>query len=206
MIQKAYNSWANTYDEMMNKTRDLDKMVVQKVLGKMGYTNVLELGCGTGKNTVFFAQKAISVIGLDFSEEMLAKAKGKISSENITFQTADLTKDWQVKDESIDLISCSLALEHIFDLDFIFEQAFKKLNLDGKFFISELHPFKQYTGSKARYETQAGTKEIDVFLHHVSDFLNAASKNRFKLVELNEWFDTEDKQGIPRLISFLFEK
>jgi len=206
MIDKAYNSWANTYDSIENKTRDLDKVAVRQVLSQFDYDTVLELGCGTGKNTAFFVQNAKSVIGLDFSKAMLAKAKQKIKSEKVQFQYADLTKDWQVEDNSIDLISCSLTLEHISDLDFIFKQGFKKLKQGGKFFISELHPFKQYTGSKARFESEEGLVEINVFTHHISDFLIAASQNGFKLLELNEWFDEDDKKSIPRLVSFLFEK
>ena len=207
MIQKAYNSWANTYDDMVNKTRDLDKIAVRQSLTKLEYKTVLELGCGTGKNTIFFAQKADFVTGLDFSEEMLSIAKKKITSENVVFQSADLTKNWQVKEGSFELISCSLTLEHILDLDFIFQQSFEKLKPKGKFFISELHPFKQYTGSKAKFETEDGIEEVEVFIHHISDFLKAANKNGFKLLNLEEWFDNTTKKGnIPRLISFLFEK
>ena len=122
------------------------------------------------------------------------------------FHYGDLTKNWQVEDNSIDLISCSLTLEHILDLDFIFNQGFKKLKQGGKFFISELHPFKQYTGSKAKFESEEGLVEINVFTHHISEFLIAANRNNLKLLNLEEWFDNDDKKGIPRLISFLFEK
>ena len=207
MIQKAYDSWANSYDNMVNKTRDLDKKAVRQSIAKLDYKTVLELGCGTGKNTAFFMQKADSVIGLDFSEEMLGIAKKKIASENVKFQYADLTKKWQVKNCSIDLISCSLTLEHIFDLDFIFQQGFEKLKSKGNFFISELHPFKQYTGSKAKFKTQDGVEEVEVFTHHISDFLIAANNNGFKLIKLEEWFDNPSKKDtIPRLVTFLFEK
>lgn len=204
MIDKAYNSWADSYDSVENKTRDLDKIATEQTLSKFSYKTVLELGCGTGKNTKHFAKSAELVIGLDFSEKMLVKARQKIKSKNVQFLQTDLTKDWQVENDSIDLISCNLTLEHISDLNFIFNQAFQKLKQGGVFFISELHPFKQYTGSQARFESSEGLVKIDAFTHNISNFLEAASKNGFQLLELNEWFD-DDKKGIPRLVSFLFE-
>jgi len=97
-------------------------------------------------------------------------------------------------------------LEHIKNLDFIFNQAFKKLKPNGIFFISELHPFKQYSGSKARFESENGTVELEAYTHHISEYLNSAKKYNFKLIEINEWFDQSSKNEIPRLISFIFKK
>jgi ubiquinone/menaquinone biosynthesis C-methylase UbiE len=205
-IEKAYNSWANQYDTNINKTCDLDKKATIETLSKYNFENVLELGCGTGKNTEWLLNKANTIIGLDFSEEMLKKAKSKINTNKVTFKQADLNKKWNVKNNTFNLITSSLTLEHIKNLDFIFEQALQKLEKNGLFFICELHPFKQYSGSKARFETENGTEELEVYIHHISEYLNCAKKNNFKLIELNEWFDNDQKNEIPRLASFVFKK
>jgi ubiquinone/menaquinone biosynthesis C-methylase UbiE len=204
-IEKAYNSWAKIYDSNVNKTRDLDKKATIETLEKYNFSEVLELGCGTGKNTVFLLEKAKHIIGLDFSEEMLRKAKEKILDKSVSFQKADLNEKWMVNNEAFDLITCNLTLEHIENLNFIFNQASQKLKNGGHFFISELHPYKQYAGSKARYETQEGVKVLETYTHHVSDYFWAAKKYDFVLVELREWFD-EDNVNFPRLISFVFKK
>jgi hypothetical protein len=81
-----------------------------------------------------------------------------------------------------------------------------KLKEDGLFFISELHPFKQYSGSKARYETENGTEELEVYIHHISEYIENAKTNGMELVELKEWFDEGVENEIPRLISFVFKK
>ncbi len=158
-IEKAYNLWANQYDTNENRTRDLDKKSTIETLSKYEFENVLELGCGTGKNTNWLLEKAKRIIGLDFSQEMLNKAKEKISSDKVVFNKADLNEDWEIDNNFADLITSSLTLEHIENLNHIFDQANLKLKKDGLFFISELHPFKQYSGSKAQYETVNGTKE-----------------------------------------------
>ena len=205
-IEKAYNIWSSNYDTNKNKTRDLDKKVTQETLSKYSFKNVLELGCGTGKNTRWLLSVGTEVIGLDFSQEMLTIAKESITDKRAQFKKADLNDDWEVADQYADLVTSSLTLEHIEDLNAIFRQANKKLKENGIFFISELHPFKQYTGSKARFETDAGMVELKVFTHHISDYIKSAESNGFELLELNEWFDETTQNEIPRLISFVFRK
>lgn len=205
-IEKAYNSWAEQYDTNKNKTRDLDIKSTIETLSKYEFKNVLELGCGTGKNTAWLLTKAERIIGLDFSQEMLDKAKEKITDNNVEFKKSDLIKDWEIENQFADLTTSSLTLEHIADLNHIFNQANQKLINNGIFFISELHPFKQYTGSKARYVTKDGIEELEVYTHHISDYLDNAKKNGFELLEIKEWFDEKSEKEIPRLISFVFRK
>ncbi|WP_281616342.1 class I SAM-dependent methyltransferase [Flammeovirga sp. SubArs3] len=205
-IDKAYNVWAKQYDTNKNRTRDLDQKSTIETLSRFPFSNVLELGCGTGKNTAWLIKKADSIVGFDFSEEMLKVAKSKVQSDHVSFQQADLNNDWEIDNNAVDLITSSLTLEHIKNLDHIFHQASKKLSDNGYFFISELHPFKQYVGTKARYETEEGIQELEVYIHHISEFITNAESNGFKMVELKEWFDGETENEIPRLVSFVFIK
>lgn len=204
-VEKAYNSWANQYDTNINRTRDLDKKCTIESLNKFEFKQVIELGCGTGKNTKWLLNKAERIIGLDFSQEMLSKAKLKITDKRVRFKKADINKDWDIESNFADLITSSLTLEHIKNLNPIFSQAQQKLKKNGLFFISELHPFKQYSGSKARYENESGTKELEVYIHHISEYMDAAKNNGFQFIELKEWFDENLDNTIPRLISFLFK-
>ena len=205
-IEKAYNSWADQYDTNNNKTRDLDALATIEVLSNYGFKNVLELGCGTGKNTHWLLNKAERILGLDFSSEMLNIAKEKITDGKVEFQKADLNQEWKVENQFADLVTSSLTLEHIHDLNHIFGQAFNKLKVNGLFFICELHPFKQYVGSKAKYESENGIEELTVFTHHISDYIENAEGNGFELLEVKEWFDEKPEKDIPRLISFVFKK
>lgn len=205
-IEKAYNIWAEQYDTNENKTRDLDIESTIETLSKYDFKNVLELGCGTGKNTEWLLKKSERIIGLDFSIEMLEIAKNKITNDKVEFIKADLTKDWEIENQFADLVTSSLTLEHIDDLNHVFSQANQKLMENGIFFISELHPFKQYIGSKAKYETNNGVEELKVFIHHISDYVENAEINGFALLEIKEWFDEKSEKEIPRLISFVFRK
>ena len=57
-IKKAYNDWAAQYDTNSNKTRELDKKVTKRVLSNYNFETVLELSCGSAKNTVWLLTKA----------------------------------------------------------------------------------------------------------------------------------------------------
>ena len=204
--RKAYNLWSETYDSVENKTRDIEARALRQSISGENL-DILEIGCGTGKNTEFLFTKAKKLIGADFSQAMLARAKKKIKTETVEFRQLDLRKRWDFQAVSFDLIVCSLALEHIENLNFVFAQAGEILRKNGCFYIGELHPFKQYQGSKARFETAGESFELECFVHHISDYFAAATENNFSIIELKEWFDDNDKiRQIPRLLTMIFQK
>ena len=143
-IKEAYNNWAKQYDTNINKTRDLEATALRELLSLISFERCLEIGCGTGKNTEWLSQKATDITAVDFSEEMLQKAKEKISSPNVTFQQADITKEWSFKTGVYDLVTYSLVLEHIEDLDFVFKETSSALITGSFVYLGELHTFKQY--------------------------------------------------------------
>jgi ubiquinone/menaquinone biosynthesis C-methylase UbiE len=205
-IRKAYTSWAATYDSDRNLTRDLDQLITRNTLAQQRYGNILELGCGTGKNTILLAEIGQRVYSLDFSEGMISQARTKVNRSNVMFSVADLTRQWPCADQSMDLIVCNLVLEHIEDLSFIFSEAYRVLAKPGQFFISELHPFKQYQGKKAVFQRDQEQTEIAAFVHHLSAFTDAAASAGFALVSFKEWWHDADQDKPPRLVSFMFEK
>jgi len=205
-VQQAYNDWASTYDTDRNLTRDLDAEVMRNILAGEHCHTIMEIGCGTGKNTVFLAQIGQHVRALDFSAGMVARAREKLQLDNVTFTVADITQRWPAEDGSVNLVSCNLVLEHVADLYFIFAEAARVLTKGGKLFVCELHPFRQYQGTKANFSRNQKTTEIPAFVHHLSDYTTAAASNQLALDSLREWWHAEDKDKPPRLVSFLFEK
>jgi len=205
-IEKSYDAWAARYDTDRNRTRDLDATSTIETLSNYQFKRVLELGCGTGKNTEWLLNRAECIIGLDFSQAMLDISKEKVANNRAQFIKADLRSKWNIDDQWADLVTSSLTLEHIRDLDHIFKQTNRTLTQNGLFFISELHPYKQYGGSGARFNLEDETVNIEVFTHHLTDYIDSGHANGFELLETREWFDDQTNREIPRLISFLFRK
>jgi ubiquinone/menaquinone biosynthesis C-methylase UbiE len=204
-VREAYNSWADQYDTNQNKTRDLEAVALRETLGALPFSSCLEVGCGTGKNTAWLVEKAHHITAIDLSEGMLQKARQKIKNSKVQFVQADITKDWSFVQHSYDLITFSLVLEHIENLDAIFQKAAQVLSANGHIYVGELHPFKQYSGSKARFETETGTQVVECYTHHISDFVKAAKKQGLIITHLNEYFD-EVNDSLPRILTLLFKK
>jgi ubiquinone/menaquinone biosynthesis C-methylase UbiE len=204
--QQAYNSWASQYDSNHNKTRDLEGLALRAMLAPLTFDHCLEIGCGTGKNTQWLLEKARQVTAVDLSEEMLARAKEKITSPGVQFVQADVTAAWTFGQQAYDLVSFSLVLEHIEDLEPVFAEAARALKPGGHLYLGELHPFKQYTGTKARFDTAAGRQVVPCFNHHVSDFIRAGQQQGLRVVDLNEHFDDERLRDLPRILSLLLVK
>jgi ubiquinone/menaquinone biosynthesis C-methylase UbiE len=104
------------------------------------------------------------------------------------------------------MITFSLVLEHIQNLDHIFNEASNVLAKGGHLYIGELHPFKQYTGTKARFETEKGLQIADCYNHNISEFTQAAKKHGFAIVDLNEYFDEGDNTTLPRILTLFLQK
>ena len=205
-IQQAYTTWSATYDLVENPVRDLDQVVTRETLQQLRFRTILELGCGTGKNTALLAQIGEQVQAIDFSAGMLAQAKTKIQADHVTFMTGDIMQPWPCANETVELIVCNLVLEHIADLTFIFSEAQRCLAKQGCFFVCELHPFKQYQGIQANFANAGEQTNIAAFIHHLSDFWQAATQANFTITSFKEWWHQPDQQKPPLLFSFMFQK
>jgi ubiquinone/menaquinone biosynthesis C-methylase UbiE len=205
-IANAYNSWSAQYDTNDNKTRDLEALSLQKIVQGKNFKHCLEVGCGTGKNTAWLLTICDQITAIDLSNGMLEIAKNKIQSERVNFIEADITKDWTFAKNTYDLVTFSLMLEHIEDLHAVFQKLSIVTATGSHVYIGELHPFKQYAGSKARFETENGTEVLTCFNHHVTDFIQAATASGYQLIQLEEQFDEGDRSQLPRILNLLFEK
>jgi ubiquinone/menaquinone biosynthesis C-methylase UbiE len=205
-IARAYDRWAAHYDADRNATRDLDARVLRDADLRLDARVVLELGCGTGKNTRWLATRASEVLAMDFSPGMLAVARGAVGAPNVRFVEHDLRDPWPVADASIDIVVGNLVLEHVEALGPVYAAAARVLRPGGQLFLCELHPARQLRGGQAHFTDRASgeTVYVDAYIHSVSEYVNAGLRAGMVLRELGEWGDGDG--GAPRLVSVLFER
>lgn len=208
-VAHAYDRWSASYDSDANATRDLDADVLRNAPLRVQDRRVLELGCGTGKNTEWLAREAHSVTALDFSPGMLARARERVMTPNVRFLEHDIRERLPVDSGSVDVVVGNLVLEHVDQLAPVFAEVARVLVPRGQMFFCELHPYRQLRGGQAHFADPSSGETIAVtaFRHTMSEFVNAAIAAGFALDELGEWSDPgAESDAPPRLLSMLCER
>jgi len=209
-VADAYNEWAQSYDIDHNRTRDLAAQALRQADLSFANRNVIEVGCGTGRNTEWLARPAAGatdIVALDFSEEMLARARDHVRDPRVRFIQHDIRATWPLADASADVVIVMLVLEHVELLPPVFAEAARTLSAGGELFICELHPMRQLLGGQAQFtSTQTGERQlVPAFLHNVSDYVNAGLSSGYELVHMGEWRDADAlPKDLPRLLSLRF--
>ena len=204
-----YDEWAGTYDSVVNRTRDLAGEVLKKFDFNLRGRRVVEIGCGTGRNTAWLARSeagAAEIVALDFSEGMLERARARVRDHRVRFVQHDIRSPWPVVSSSADVIIVMLVLEHVEKLLPVFLEAARVLRPAGEFLICELHPDRQRLGKKAEFtsEKTGALKYVEAFLHDTEDFLTAGKSAGLELVKHADWFDEDGAANLPRVLSVHF--
>jgi 2-polyprenyl-3-methyl-5-hydroxy-6-metoxy-1,4-benzoquinol methylase len=138
--------------------------------------NVLDIGCGSGRDAFALANKGLTVTAVDPSTNMLNSAKNNFSHDNITWIQDELPTLNKLKAENkkFDFILLSAVWMHIEQKDR--EEAFKTLqsllNKNAKMVISLRHGVFH----DARKEIKVSSEEVEGF----SNDLNIISKSLLK--------------------------
>jgi ubiquinone/menaquinone biosynthesis C-methylase UbiE len=206
-VAAAYDRWALTYDTDDNKTREMAGAVLRQSSIKLSGREVIEIGCGTGRNTQWLLEQDATVLALDFSEGMLQQARARVQSSSARFIQHDIRSVWPVENDSADVIIAMLVLEHIDELAPIASEASRALRKGGDLFLCELHPIRQLAGGQAQYTVhETGERElVPAYLHDVSEYVNTGLDSGFEVVHLGEWRDSgAERRDPPRLLSIIF--
>lgn len=205
-VADGYDRWADTYDSAANATRDACAIELRSQPLELAGARVLELGCGTGANTVWLAERAAEVIAIDFAPRMLDCARRRATARNINFAAHDINRRLPLDDGVIDVVIETLVLEHVAKLDRLFAEVSRVLRPGGVFMISELHPYRQLMGKQARFLDGETDTEllIEAWPHTITEFVNAILGAGLSLVRVAEHPD--DAAGFPRLFSLTATK
>ncbi len=113
---------------------------LRALLPDLGGLRVADLGCGFGWFCRFAAdQGAIRVVGLDVSENMLARASAINAAPAITYARADLER-LELPEAAFDLVYSSLALHYVEDLAGLLQTIHQALADGGHLVVSIEHP------------------------------------------------------------------
>ncbi len=120
---------------------------LQALLPETRSRTVLDLGCGFGWFCRWARERgAASVLGIDVSERMLARARAAAADPAITYVRADL-EQLALAPAAFDLAYSALALHSVRDLDRLMAEVHRALVPGGALVVSVEHPI--YTAPTA---------------------------------------------------------
>jgi len=102
-IHEKFFSCEIKYDDWLDKYKNLLESCK---------SSILDLGCGTGNDTLYLVERGFKVISCDYSEVALEKIKKFIPKAETCL--LDISKKLPFKNESFDIIIADLSL-HYFD-------------------------------------------------------------------------------------------
>lgn len=120
--------------------RNIDQWTVD-VLKPASDSKILDVGCGAGKQCFLYSdytKRKAEIIGGDFSNELLDKARTKNDErkDHIKFVFLDFNKPLEFQDNQFDLLSSAFAIYYASDLKFTFGEAHRVLKSGGRLFVT----------------------------------------------------------------------
>ncbi len=204
------------YSGLQRSIEGLDGMpewpTMRTTVGTVTGKSVVDLGCGFGWFSRWAAAAgASSVLGIDLSENMLARAVADTEDKRISYQRQDL--EALVLSGSFDVTYSALALHYVEYLGPLLRTVHDALDAGGRFVFSVEHPIYTAPSSPGFVTDDAGRQvwPIDRYLdegpratdwlapgvikHHrtIGTYVAELRSAGFDLIDLIEWGPTAEQ-------------
>ena len=185
-VTDGYGDWSGHYEQTVHD--EMDIALLDRITG-VRWNEVraaVDLACGTGRIGAWLRAHGVDQIdGIDLTPEMLdrARARGIYHSLRI----ADVA-DTGLSTDCYDLVTQSLADEHLAELKPLYDETSRLLRNGGHFVIVGYHPFFLLNGVPTHFHRSSDDEPVTIrsYVHFFSDHTAAALAAGFSLVEMHE--------------------
>lgn len=139
--REFHNKWASevslddiAIEEFFEACTAPENRLILNYLGDIRNKKLLDLGCGLGESSVYFAMKGAKVTACDVSEGMLEITKKLAEARGVKVETLQSYSDNLkfLEDESFDIVYAGNLLHHV-DIEKTLKEIFRVLKEGGKF-------------------------------------------------------------------------
>lgn len=108
--QREY--WNNAHSQQWLHKHSSEKTAFAEEVNKLlpPRSTMLELGCGEGNDSIYFAEQGHRITATDFSDVVIEQNNERWSHQNLTFKIQDISQPFDFGDASFDAIYARLAL------------------------------------------------------------------------------------------------
>ena len=185
-IQGYYNKqWSSSGKDMFMLAFRSALRQSYAFLGEVREKKLLEIGCGSGEQAVYFASQGTKVTVIDLSSESLKRTQKLAEEKKVTVSAMQMNAErLEFPSDSFDLVYINSTLMHVDKLR-VLEECSRILRKEGKLviveplqyalFVQMYRLFSSYRKMKPRYATlkmfKEGKKYFSEFQHKEFYFL-----------------------------------
>lgn len=197
-VREGYGEWAASYEDSVQDVMDLRLLNRIQSVAWDHIQEGADLACGTGRIGVWLRAHGVATLdGVDLTAEMLEAAREKGVYRQLL--VGDL-RQTGLPAATYDLVTVSLADEHLPDLRPLYQETARIARSGGYFVLVGYHPYFILNGMLTHYHTASGEPvSIETYLHLMSDHVQAALAAGWALREMHEGLvDEEYLAGKPK--------
>jgi len=137
-----HDQWAQSTDlesvrpeQFFSHPTSLENRFLLEKMERFHGLSVLDVGCGLGESSVFFAQQGADVTALDLSPEMVRLTERLAERHQVHVEgVAHAGEDLPFADESFDLVYLANIIHHVEDRKRLYREVHRVLRPGGQFF------------------------------------------------------------------------
>lgn len=184
----GYDRWSEVYDDELNPLVVLEEPVVRTWLAEPVGLRVSDVGCGTGRHSLWLADAGAQVDAYDPSPGMMARARAKLSSRGVRLHEHALPEPIPAADGTYDVTLLALVGDHLADLNSAFRELSRVTRSEGQVVFTVLHPAMNLLGLTARFADPETGQEVRVeaYEHTYADYVTAVLRSGLLIEEIVE--------------------
>ena len=204
IFEKQYDKNAEEFNEFYDNqeahvsTDAFFSVIKEEIISDIGNKKVLDLGCGAGKDALFYVQKGFIYSGVDASVEMCALAE---QNKNVfDIRNESFSQKMSFDSKEFGLIVSKYAIQTAQEIKPIYDEVYRLLDNRGYFAFLIVHPMRQFIEKKKQGKDYFKKELVESIIfdgkiivteasHTLSEYLNSDFLSKFSMVDIKEGYD-----------------